>query len=171
MQLVFEFGSIEPRPVVETIRQIIGNVGCVIEMLAKDGDTYELTTDTFASAVDRLEREEIASMILRPQVGPVRYVLLTCPFFQGQKLGLFFGTVEFTDTDYRSLWHLILAVPGLTVACLGFEEGVELTDSSLHPNSFPWSAWPLVVGAVRQTGTDPWTAREGPEIKQFETFS
>ena len=32
--------------------------------------------------------------------------------------------------------------PGLSVACLGNEQGVELADAQQTEETFPWSQWP-----------------------------
>ena len=102
----------------------------------------------------------------------IRYALVTCPYFAGQQRSSYMGTIEYLGDDYKTLWDLILTVPGLTFACLGFEEGVELDDSALNHETFPWDQWPLVVGALRDpSGLQQWMIRQGPEMKWFAKAS
>jgi hypothetical protein len=39
---------------------------------------------------------------------------------------------------------------GLSLACLGFEEGVEISDEILRPASCPWNEWLLVIAAIKE---------------------
>jgi hypothetical protein len=88
------------------------------------------------------------------------------------QLSAYLGTIEYLGDDYKALWDLILSVPGLSFACLGFEEGVELDDSALSIETFPWDQWPLVIGALRGTsGLQQWTIRQGPEMRWFAKAS
>jgi hypothetical protein len=78
------------------------------------------------------------------------------------------GTIEYLGDEYEALWNLILATRGLSFVCLGFEEGVEVDDSILSVESFPWDQWPLVIGAIRdKAGSQPWQTRPDPEMKWF----
>ncbi len=70
------------------------------------------------------------------------------------------GTIEYTDTDYSRIWDELLRMP-LQLACLGFEEGVELDlMENLVSDEFPWNAPELVLGAVRDS-SGAWDVRRG----------
>jgi hypothetical protein len=168
MQLVYEFGAREVGPVVRVIHGALGDVSYSVKCLPNDSDTYTLTDDLLESVATKLQRGEIASFSLHPSSGLVRYALATCPSFDGQPLSLYLGTIEYTGNDYEPLWTMILSAQGLTVACVGFEEGVEIGDDKLSVASFPWSQWPLVIGAVRDpSASQPWTIKHGPEMRWF----
>ena len=172
MQLVFEFGAKELEPVVETIQAVLGSTPYSLSCLPNDSDTYGPSKDSLVSAVLKLKRRELASVAIDPKSGLVRYGLVTGPFFDGQNRSIFLGTIEYLGNDYNPLWTLILGVRGLSVACLGFEEGVELDDSRLTAETFPWHQWPLVIGAIRnQSGSEQWTIKQGPEIRWFSPSS
>lgn len=151
MQLIYEFGAKESEPVVEVIRRALGNSPYSVNCLPNDSDTYEPTEDSLTSATLKLKEGVLSSFSLHPNVGLIRYALVTCPFFAGQQLSAYLGTIEYLGDDYREIWNLILSVPGLTVACLGFEEGVELNDDAMTVGTFPWNKWPTSV----PYGTDP----------------
>jgi hypothetical protein len=166
MQLVFEFGSRNIAPVFEAIRRAIGDRPSTVQCLPKGQTGYEPTDDSLESAGVKLGKGEISAFSVRPREGLIRYALALVPFFQGDPLSFYLGTIEYTGRDFEWIWDLLLATPGLTVACLGFEEGVELSDATLAVETFPWAEWPLVVGALRDD-SGSWVIREGPEMRWF----
>ncbi|MBI1747767.1 MAG: hypothetical protein HYR55_14435 [Acidobacteria bacterium] len=168
MQLVYEFGAKELEPVVDVIQRALGNTQYLVQCIPNDSDTSSPTEDSFSSVALKLKEGKLASFSLHPSNGLIRYALITCPFFWGQQRSAYMGTIEYLGDDYKPLWNLILGVLGLSFACLGFEEGVEVDESALSAETFPWSQWPLVIGAIRdRSGLQPWVIREGPEIKWF----
>jgi hypothetical protein len=172
MQLVYEFGAYEPDPVTRAIHLAVGNTQYSVKCMPNDSDTYEPTDDSLSSATSKLREGVITSFSLHPSSGPIRYVLVTCPFFAGHALSAYLGTIEYIGDDYRALWNLLLGVLGLSVVCLGFEEGVELDNSTLSIETFPWNQWPLVIGALRdQAGLQQWVIRHGPEMRWFAKAS
>jgi hypothetical protein len=172
MQLVYEFGAQQPEPVVEAIQSALGCTQYSVKCMPNDSDTYEPTEDSLSSAMLKLKGGVLASFSLHPNGGLIRYALVTCPFFDGQQLSAYLGTIEYISDEYTTLWNLILGVPGLRVACVGFEEGVKLEDNTLSAETFPWSQWPLVIGAIRdQSGSQRWMIRQGPEERWFEKAS
>ena len=172
MQLVYEFGAKEVDPVIDAIHRAVADTPYSVKCLPNDSDTYSPTDDSLASLAVKLRRGEIASFSLHPDTGLVRYALAICPFFDGQPRSIFLGTIEYLGNDYKPLWNLVLSVPGLSFACLGFEEGVEIEDDKLSVESFPWNQWPLVIGALRDpSGSQPWVIRQGPEMRWFTKAS
>jgi hypothetical protein len=167
MQLVFEFGSYELRPVAEAIRRAVRELPYDIQYLPATGTDYIPTNDTLESAEAKLARREISAFSVHPREGMVRYALILKPYFEGQSLSLYLGTIEYTGRDYEPIWDLLLATAGLTFVCLGLEEGVELTDTQLTLETFPWGEWPVVIAALRDTGSGLWTTRKGPGIKSL----
>jgi hypothetical protein len=100
-----------------------------------------------------------------PENGPIRYALISSPFTSGRSLSRYLGTIEYTERDFRPMWNLLLSVRGLSLVCLGFEEGVEISDDVLGPATFQWNQWPLVIAAVKNSPSDSkWIIREGPEM-------
>jgi hypothetical protein len=172
MQLVYEFGASEIEPIVAAIRRSMGSAQYSIRCMPSDSDSYEPTEDSLSSVTAKLEEGALASFSLHPNTGLIRYALVTCPFFAGQQRSIYLGTIEYLGDDYKPLWNLILGVAGLSMACLGFEEGVELDDNALSVDTFPWNQWPLVIGALRDPcGLQQWTIRQGPEIRWFAKAS
>jgi len=172
MQLVFEFGAEEIEPVIATIHLAVGRAPYSVKCLRKDDDTFEPTEDSLLSAALKIKESAIASFSLHTDNGLIRYGLVTSPFYHGEQLSCYLGTIEYLGEDYEPLWNLIVSVPGLSVACLGFEEGVELEDRALSIDTFPWNSWPLVIGALRDPlGSQQWVIREGPEMRWFAKVS
>jgi hypothetical protein len=172
MQLVYEFGAQQLEPVVDAIQRALGSTQYLMKCMQNDSDTYELTEDSFSSATLKLKEGALTSFSMHPNDGLIRYALVTRPFFAGQQLSAYLGTLEYLGDDYKTLWNLILSVQGLCVACLGFEEGVELEDKILHTGTFPWNQWPLVISALRDPpGSQQWTIRQGPEMRWFAKAS
>lgn len=168
MQLVYEFGARNVEPVSEAIRQALGSTPYSVKCMPNDSDMYEPTEDSLSSATLKLKNGDLASFSLHPHAGLIRYALVTCPYFAGEQRCVYLGTIEYLGEEFRTLWNLILGVRGLSIACLGFEEGVELDDNAMKLDAFPWNQWPLVIGALRdQFGLQQWTIRQGPEMRWF----
>jgi hypothetical protein len=166
MQLVYEFGATAMEPIAEVIQNAMGSTQYTVRCMPNDSDTYQPTADSLCSAAAKLREGLLASFSLHPVQGLIRYALVVGPFFAGQQRSIYLGTIEYVGDDYQALWEMILRVPGLSVACLGFEEGVELEDKVLSAETFPWNQWPLVIGALRdQSGLQQWTIRAGPEMR------
>jgi hypothetical protein len=169
MQLVIEFGSEKLTPIVEAILNIIGDVSYTLECRAMQSDTYEPTQDSLQSAVLKLSTGGATSVLVRPRTGPIRYILAFSPS-QAERLSLYMGTVDYTGRSYGPIWELLLRTSGLKVVCVGYEEGMELRDTCLTEDTFPWKQWPLVIGALRSNSdSETWIIREGPQIKWFKS--
>jgi hypothetical protein len=165
MQLVFEFGSKALGPTIEGIRLVIGTLPYKIECQEKARNANHETTGSLQSAAASLAQGKISAFTLRPQSEAIRYALVLEPHYESHDLSLYLGTIEYLTSDYGRVWDSLLSVPGLVFVCIGYEEGVELNDSHMTAESFPWNQWPLVIGALRKTqDSDGWTVREGPEI-------
>jgi hypothetical protein len=168
MQLVFEFGSNDFRSIIEALRSALGEQSYNTKTLPANDDTYVLTDDRLESAGAKLVRGDLSAFSIHPLEGEIRYGLVLKPNFEGEALSIYLGTIEYTGDDYQTIWNLLLVTPGLELVCLGFEEGVELTDAQLNEETFPWNQWPLIIGALRdRSGSGLWTIHEGPEMKWF----
>jgi hypothetical protein len=93
---------------------------------------------------------KLCSVMMQAE-GDIRYGLLTCPWFNGQKLSKWMGTIEFQTESWRSTWEELLANPETTMVCVGMEEGMDLTDDILSADRFPWGEPSLIAGAVRRS--------------------
>jgi len=158
-QLVFEFVSHDIDAVAAAVKKVVGAtpLGCQI---ARKFLTYEPSA-SFDGAIAEMRDGGAVSVVVRPNVGNIRYVLVNEPHFNGTKMPAWFGTIEYTDTDYARIWNELLAMENLQVVCLGTEEGVELDDMEhLCGAEFPWADGWLVVGAVRNS-TGTWDIRRG----------
>lgn len=58
------------------------------------------------------------------------------------------GTIEIGVEEWESIWGRLLEQTSLRFVCVGNEEGVELCDAQIDPDRFPWTEWPLLIGAV-----------------------
>ncbi len=160
MQHVIEFGSDNLDPVIDCILAGVG-LPTSIEVSSTDlgGPAYRRVNTGIESAANGLRMGALGSMVLRFQVPDVRYALVTAPHFLGQQLSAWMGTVEVTGPNWKDIWNLLLAKSDLRFVCVGMEEGIELTDEVLNPESFPWNAWPAVISALRcNDGT--WVIKE-----------
>jgi hypothetical protein len=174
MQLVFEFGSPQLAPITDAIRRAIGRLSYTVGQSAPwgKGVKFERTDDTLESIEAKLERGDIVGFSLAPDIISrrrsemlIRYAMALAPFFDGSKLSVYTGLIEYTGKDFGLIWNLLLETPGITFACLGFEEDLELEDSQLTLDTFPWYKAPLVIGALRDPAhPDKWVIGEGPEM-------
>lgn len=160
-QLVFAFTSYDIEAIAAAVKSVVPNDASDCRM-ARRLLEYEPCA-CFDDGVAALRDGSAISVIVRPDAAKVRYGLLNQPRLNGAKLDVWFGTIEYTDTDYAWIWNELLSIESLQIACLGFEEGVEL-DNMEHQSiaEFPWADRSLVIGAVRSE-SGQWDIRRGTQ--------
>lgn len=157
-QWVFEFGSNHLDDVRVAVEGVVDCSSCSIESV--DPLTESLATN-LGSAYAQLHQGTIQSLVLRPSLPEIRYILLLPP---RPSLSLWMGTIEYIGADPDWIWQRLLSFKGLFFVCLGRDEGVELQDEDLSVEGFPWGEWPLVLGAVRKASEpEQWVIGTGPE--------
>jgi len=160
-QLVFEFGSDSLEPTIRAASACIGGAPYRVMAMPTDTARYLDSDDTLDTVANKLSDGSVSSFILYPQHPWIRYVLVLSPFFGGEDRSTWMGTVEIVTDDYEPLWKSILRIPGLQFVCLGFEEGVDLSDRHvIDVRNFPWDDDFLVVGAVRSHSSS-WHIQKG----------
>jgi hypothetical protein len=157
-QYVIEFGSENIGPVAHSIQQCLDRpyelVACDLHHELAPGEVR----GSLADILKGLESGHLGSVTLRNGDARIRYALITSPRLDGCTLNLWIGTIEVGVEDWRFVWDQLLLHDGLKFVCVGAEEGVELTDGQITAETFPWSEWPLVVGAVK-TPDGEWVIR------------
>ncbi len=175
-QLVFEFGAGTSGPVFTAVERLIGGtkLQSVDFLLRGETDSERIsrpTIDDLNSIRAKFEEQLITTFTLVPHVADIRYILFVGPNFDNYgatNFSLWGTTVEYLSDNYKDLWQSLLSVNGLKYVCLGAPEGVELDDAHMTVATFPWNKWPLVIGAVRPTGSSSeWVIQFGPEAKEY----
>lgn len=113
---------------------------------------YVPAGDSLVGAIAALEAGTAASAVIRNPDERMRYGLITNPRFNRSDLSLWMGTIEIGVEQWDFVWERLLKEPHLRFVCVGHEEGVELSDDRIHAETFPWTEWPLLIGAVRAAG-------------------
>jgi hypothetical protein len=126
-------------------------------------ETERLLTQVIAD----LEAGTVASAVIRCTDERIRYALICSPLFSKSGLSKWMGTIELTVEDWSFVWNALLANPDLLLVCVGEPEGVELCDRQISVDSFPWTEWPLLVGAVRSTESREWVIKRRTAIADF----
>jgi hypothetical protein len=160
-QFVFEFASRELRPISDAVEAIVAPFSEISVARTTEGDSWEYlqSTFTFEQVVAEMNNGDVLSALVRGNDSNIRYGLITCPKFNGGHLSLWMGTVEFIGEEWHPIWNKLLSSPALEVVCIGLDEGVELEDKFLRPESFPWDTWPTFAGAVRDDRGE-WVKKE-----------
>lgn len=150
-QFVFEFGADTLEVTSDAMISFMGQPRSMEVVPAAEGNVlkYESANEPFATVADKLRTGALSSVIVRTDVPGIRYGLIMAPRFNGTDLSVWMGTIELATPDWKPLWTFLLSREGLRFVCLGSEEGVELTDTQLSIDTFPWTEWPLVIGALR----------------------
>lgn len=163
-QFVIEFGAPALSPVLNAVLSVVERPTMLDESFPSGGGyRVPATKDALDAIPQRFADRKLSSVTIRTDAVGIRYGLVMEPHFSGQGLAMWMGTIELTANDWRPYWDRILKFEGLVFACVGDEEGVELSDQELTVDSFPWDRWPLLVGAVRHsTGGEEleWLIRE-----------
>jgi hypothetical protein len=162
-QVVIEFGSTTLGPVLDAMVSLIEQPSVLeMELRSGGGMTSPATKRAIEGLSQKFTDREIAAVTFRTETDEIRYGLILEPRFNGQDLSMWMGTVELTTEEWRPYWDKLLRFDGLAFACVGDEEGVELSDRSLTVSSFPWNEWPVLAAALRGSegkGSD-WVVRE-----------
>jgi hypothetical protein len=165
MQYVFKSVAESLDALLGAVQTAMGSSGYKLRELSTDSDTFIPTDDSLQHAIQSMRQGKLATIAVHPESGPIRYALISSPLTCGRSLSQYLGTIEYTERDFRPLWNMLLSVRGLSLVCLGFEEGVDISDEILKHALFPWNAWPLVIGAIKHLPSDTkWIIGEGPEM-------
>ena len=150
-QFVFEFASRDLLQVADAVKAAVAPFSEISTARAVKGDSWEYveTTLDFDRVVADMSSGSLMSVLVSGNKTDIRYGLITCPNFNGGKLSLWMGTIEFIGDEWHPIWDSLLSNTALQVVCVGLDEGVELEDEFLSPESFPWNVWPTFAGAVR----------------------
>jgi hypothetical protein len=110
---------------------------------------YVSTDKPLERVIADLEAGTACSAVIRITDERIRYALVTRPRFNNSGLSNVDGHIEVSIKDWEFAWDRILEHPDLRFVCVGDEEGVELRDEQMSVDAFPWTEWPLLIGAVR----------------------
>ena len=160
-QMVFEFGCEEIDPVIRAIKVSIDSSRYRLMTMSTDTSESLDSEDSLEEASTKAKAGLLSSITLYPDHSRIRYALILRPFYAGGFRTGWMGTIELITKDYQPLWNLLLRVPELRFVCLGFEEGVDMSDQqNISANTFPWNDDFLVLGAVRNH-TSKWHIQRG----------
>jgi hypothetical protein len=164
-QLVFEFGCETIEPVIQVVKMAIGSSPYKLTVMPTDSQASIDSGESIDQAASRAKQNILSTFTLRPEHPWIRHALVFSPFFAGGNRTTWMGVIEITTKDYQPLWSLLLRAPHLQYVCLGFEEGVDLSEmQNASVATFPWHDEFLVLGAVRSGTHDPdgWHIEKGP---------
>lgn len=158
-QYVIEFGAETVRAIAEAItRVLLAPYDISVDEPQRECN-YVSVDKPLSLVIDDLEKGAVASAIIRGRDERIRYALITRPRFNKSKLSKWMGTIEVTFEDWSFAWESLLEQNDLLFVCVGEEEGVELSDEQLGPDAFPWTQWPLLIGAIRSRADRQWVTR------------
>jgi hypothetical protein len=158
-QYVIEFGSENLGHVVEAINNCLDGPYSIEPRDLRHEPASGKIEASLNELSEALESGELGSVTIRNGDSRIRYGLITSPKLDGCQLSLWMGTIELGVEDWRFVWDRLLHQNGLKFVCVGAEEGVELADGQITFETFPWTEWPLLVGAVRTTESE-WAIRD-----------
>ncbi len=158
-QYVIEFGAERVQAIAAAIALCLPSQITVSVDQADQEFTYRETERPLSRVVEDLEAGTIRSAVVRRGDERIRYALISSPLFNKQGLSKWMGTIEPGVENWSFVWDALLENPDLLFVCIGDPEGVELSDEQLSAESFPWTEWPLPVGAVRSVEGNEWIIR------------
>ncbi len=149
-QYVMEFTTDSAATGLSLLDRLVGQKKSLETLSCNDQSTlkFRVAGGSVQELLPDLMSGKLCSVMMQAK-GDIRYGLLTCPGFNGQRLSKWMGTIEFQTESWRSTWKELLANPETNVVCVGMEEGIDLTDDILSVDCFPWGEPSLVAGAVR----------------------
>lgn len=164
-QILFEFGAESPRSILDALTLATENAKYDVKvLLPEDVESieYRKTKDTIESAGRKLQRGEIASLLVYPHDGTIRYAMMSGPKTWGEDFSLWYGAIEAVESSVLALFNRLLTVQLLFVS-LAMEESLELRNEHLQPGKFPWTEPQLIIAAVRSNEDDGnWRIEHGP---------
>src|SRR5258706_1449490 len=155
-QCVMEFTTDSVETALALLDELVAPKKAVETLSCAEQDTlrFRASKSKLRMLLRDLMSGRLCSVMLKSE-GDIRYGLLTCPRFNGQDLSVWMGTIEFRTEAWRSTWKELLTNGAVRIACVGMEEGINLTDSFLAVYSFPWHDPSLIAGAPRRSD-GPW---------------
>jgi hypothetical protein len=165
-QYVIEFGAEQLRFVADAIKLNLPEPRQICIDSSHGEMSYAETAKTFDEVLNDLAAGTVASAIIRTSDLRIRYALITSPQIHVPRLSLWMGTIEVAVENWNFVWNALLKQVGLRFACVALEEGVELGDEQISPETLPWEADGLLAGAVRTNGESDWTQRVAAPRRQ-----
>lgn len=156
-QFVIEFGAHQLQVVADAIKLNLAQPSRISIDTTDSQMSFADTAKTFDEVLNDLAAGTVASAIIRTSDPRIRYALITSPSIHIPPLTLWMGTIEIGVENWAFVWEALLKQTGLRFVCVGMEEGVELGDEQISPETFPWDAHGLLAGAVRIDGQSDWT--------------
>ena len=164
-QYVLQFGTGAFGSLKEVLSRELKGIQLAIEVLpdkTAESMHYQKGPEALSDAFEMVEAGAAVSIIARPLNGPLRYALVLPPYFNGQQLSLWSGTLEWGDIRWQETWERLLQRMDLRFVTVGFEEGVDLLDSSLSEERFPWAGPPTLIAALRTGPNREWIVKSNP---------
>lgn len=158
-QYVIEFGSERIGPVARSIQACLDRPRKPVAYNLKHELAPGDAATSFTDSLKALESGDLGFVTFANSDSRIRYGMITSPRLDGCTSKLWMGTIELGVGDWRFVWDELLLQDGLKFVCVGAEEGVELTDGQITAETFPWTEWPLVIGAVKSPNRE-WVIRE-----------
>lgn len=160
-QYVIEFGADRAQAIASAIGLCLPSPHHISVDTADRQMNYVKAERGLADVVADLKAGVVASAVIRCNDERMRYALIVCPRFNNSGLSKWMGTIEVCVEDWSFVWDALLVRTDLLFVCVGAEEGVELRDEQLNVELFPWTQWPLLVGALRMDSGLDWVVRRG----------
>ncbi len=158
-QYVIEFGGEQLRFIGAAIEAILAHPHNIAIDSTQDQMSYAETGKSLSEVLNDLETGTAASAVIRNGDSRIRYALISSPKLHATR-SWWMGTIEIGVENWRFAWDLLLRQAGLTFVCVGAEEGVGLGDEQVIAETFPWTDYHLLVGAVRTDDQSEWVIRE-----------
>jgi hypothetical protein len=123
---------------------------------------YQDRQISLSTALDELQGEQIAALMVSSPRSPEGFLLIMAPNFGGDSLSLWTliseQAIDFSPEYITTLRNS----PGICFVAISVDESLDLaTMSSVNSVNFPWDDWRLIYARVkRQDGT--WDERKGP---------
>jgi|SRR5579872_5706646 len=158
-QFVIEFGAERLETVSAAIKANLVEPLRISIDSSESEMSYSDTTETLDEVITELAAGSVRSAIIRTSDPRIRYGLITSPRVHVPPLTLWMGTIELGVDDWNFVWDALLRQSGLRFVCVGLEEGVEVSDEQMSPETFPWDVDGLLAAAVRSDVKSEWTRR------------
>jgi hypothetical protein len=158
-QFVIEFGAEQLESVASAIKATVAEPLRISIDSEESEMSYSATARTLDEVATDLATGSVPSAIIRTTDPRIRYALITSPRIHVPPLALWMGTIEVTVEEWQFVWDALLDKPGLRFVCVAREEGIEVSNQQISPETFPWDVDGLLAAAVRTDEHSEWTRR------------
>ena len=143
--LAIQAFSQELEPVVQAVNKIGSPRTVETAAMEAGGPRFIRSLEDLPTLLSRLSVGRLGAVCLREGDPGFRQAVISAPEAFGSDVKAWTVTIDLETQDWRPLWLKLLGVSGLSVVYIAIDDALDIRNSDLTSESFPWGESRLIV--------------------------